>query len=55
VIILLSTLVPLGTLAFNPKIIGGVRLVGDPEDDTKRPHDTESVGSTDKVRAPDEK
>jgi hypothetical protein len=55
-IILLSTIIPLGALAFNPKIIGGVKLVGDPvEADSEEQHDAESAASIDKVKAPDEK
>ena len=43
-------------MAFNPKIIGGVKLVGDPvEADSEEQHDAESAASIDKVKAPDEK
>jgi MFS family permease len=50
-VILLSTLVPIGGLSLNPKVIGGVALTGDAEDeDDNKGRDTESVGSNGKIR-----
>jgi hypothetical protein len=57
-IILISTLIPLGALAFNPKVVGGVKLTGDPGDDdidSEKRRDTESAGSMEKVDSHTEK
>lgn len=47
-VILLATLVPVGAFALNPKMIGDVKLTGDPGDpDAKHEDDAEKPGSSD--------
>ena len=57
-IILLSTLIPVGAFALNPKVVGGVQLKGEAEteedDDSQvvkeKATDGDSAGSIDKVQ-----